>query len=115
MIKLLYILGVAFIIFTIVAVYLLFMMNSSKQQERYHKVVEKNISVLKSNEVPHNKSRAFTKLIKCSYVLIHVLINNGNKYNDEKQTRHFCSSLSPEYIDKIGALEVGYEKRTTRI
>ena len=104
-----------FCVFAILAVILLFLMPLNRETKRYNKVIEKNISILKSKETPRAKSLAFVNLIKCSYVLIHVLVNNGNKYDDEKQTKQFCSSLSPEYINKVKALEAICEKRTTRL
>ncbi len=55
------------------------------------------------------KSRAFIKLMSIAYVLIHTLINEGNKYNDKVQSESFKKSLTPSVVERLNSLEGNYE------
>ncbi len=57
------------------------------------------------NVTPEKRANAFIALIHNSYVLVHTMINEGNKYDDFVQAKHFESSLTPDIIKKITALE----------
>ena len=58
-----------------------------------------------------NKSTGLTKanivmiLLRKGYILIHILVNSGNKYNDEKQKDRFCKSLNKNRIDRILSID----------
>ena len=71
--------------------------------------VDENLKVLESNENYITKARAFINLMQLSYVLVHTIVNEGNKYNDCIQSERFCKSLSKQLICSIYALEGKYE------
>ena len=52
---------------------------------------------------------AFLSLILTSNVLIHVLINKGERYCDKVQQKNYCDSLTPKVIKRINELEGKYE------
>ena len=54
-------------------------------------------------------SKGFITLLKSSYVLIHIMINEGNKYNDKVQSHSFCSSLTTDVMNSLNSLEGRYE------
>ncbi len=54
-------------------------------------------------------AKEFVSLIRCSYVLVHTMVNEGNKYNDKLQTKLFCESLKPEVLNSLNSLEGKYE------
>lgn len=71
--------------------------------------VDENLKILESNEIHSKKARAFINLMQAAYVLVHTIVNEGNKYDDQIQSNRFCSSLSEQLIDTVYNLEGKYE------
>lgn len=69
------------------------------------KIIKKELEVLKSNKKPKEKAAAIIDLMRVSYILVHTIINEGNKYDDKKQMKKFCNGLTPELMEKIMSLE----------
>lgn len=55
------------------------------------------------------KADAFIRLMESSYVLVHILENQGNNYDDKVQSKNFQNSLTPEFIGRLNAVEGRYE------
>lgn len=71
--------------------------------------INENLKILKENNDSSKKAIAFIILMEISYVLVHTIVNQGNNYDDKKQTENFCSSLTPQLIDRLNAMEGRYE------
>ena len=54
-------------------------------------------------------AKKFALMLKSALILIHILINEGNKYDDEIQSRSFCSSLTTDVIHSLNSVEGKYE------
>lgn len=68
--------------------------------------IESELKVLSENTSPQKKATSFVNLMKLSYVLVHTIINSGNKYNDQKQMKSFSNMMQDEkIIDKLNNLE----------
>lgn len=78
---------------------------NTKDELKIKDEVDKNLRILQRQEPPTQKAQAFISLMRLSYVLVHTIVNKGNKYNDEKQMKSFCDSLTPQIIDKLYSLE----------
>lgn len=52
---------------------------------------------------------SFLALVSLPYVLIHILINKGEKYSDSVQKKNYCNSLTPDIISRINSVEGKYE------
>ena len=55
--------------------------------------------------LPSEKAGTFLQLMMTGYVLIHKQINEGNKYNDYKQTERFKRSLTNDVIQSLKSIE----------
>lgn len=55
--------------------------------------------------LPLKKAGIFLQLMMNGYVLIHKQINEGNKYNDYKQTERFKRSLTNDVIQSLNSIE----------
>lgn len=66
--------------------------------------IEEFLNILRNDSNVQNKAMAFIALMQSSYVLIHVLVNKGNNYDDKIQSKQFCSSLSPKRIQMLRKL-----------
>lgn len=55
--------------------------------------------------LPSEKAGIFLQLMINGYVLIHKQINEGNKYNDYKQTERFKRSLTKDVIQSLNNIE----------
>ncbi len=66
--------------------------------------IEEFLYILQNDSNVQNKASAFIALMHSSYVLIHVLVNQGNNYDDKIQTKQFCDSLSPKRIQMLREL-----------
>lgn len=69
--------------------------------ERTHKKIQKVLENLKKTENAEEKAELFISLMKRSYVLIHIMSNQGGKYNDKKQMKRFEKSLTTQSIEKL--------------
>lgn len=71
-------------------------------------LIKSALSIVQSeqeNATPEKKANAFVSLILNSYVLVHTMVNEGNKYDDVVQKKHFKNSLTPDIIKKLNELE----------
>ena len=71
--------------------------------------VEHELAVLSGPVKAASKAAAFVKLMKLEYVLVHVMVNKGNSYDDEVQSERFQKSLTPDLMLRLNALEGKYE------
>ena len=67
--------------------------------------IEHDLSLLTSNVSPQEQAKAFGRLIKSQYVLVHILQNRGNCYNDKRQSEIYRQSLTKECVNKLFELE----------
>ena len=69
-------------------------------------VVNKALEVLKTRETYsiEEKADAFITLLLNSYVLVHTMVNTGNKYNDKIQTKHFKNLLEDDVVQKLNSM-----------
>lgn len=51
----------------------------------------------------------FVGLLSSSYILVHIMTNEGNKYDDKIQSKSFKKSLNGELIQKLLMVEGRYE------
>lgn len=82
-----------------------FKMIKNRQRKRGNLDIKRQLEVLNGNHTEQEKADAFVLLMKLSYVLVHKIINKGNKYSDRKQTEKFCKSLTPKVMARINSLE----------
>ena len=71
--------------------------------------IDIKLGVLGSAASSKEKATAFLSLMSISYVLVHTIVNKGNCYNDEIQSKKFQKSLTPELIQRLMGLEGQYE------
>lgn len=71
--------------------------------------IRENLKILRENNDAAKKAIAFIILMELSYVLVHTIVNQGNNYDDKKQTKNFCESLTPQLIDSLNTTEGKYE------
>ncbi len=71
--------------------------------------VNEELDVLGSASSSKEKAAAFVSLMSISYVLVHTIVNKGNCYDDEIQSRKFRDSLTPELLQRLMGLEGKYE------
>lgn len=95
--------------------YLWHSFNRGVKQEKAYAVstdkcnIDENLKKLKSNETYSEKARAFINLMQVAYVLVHTIVNEGNKYDDQIQSTRFCNSLTEQLINTVYNLEGKYE------
>lgn len=75
---------------------------------------QRELDILKSRPKQNGvdsikKAKAFVRLMDSSYVLVHILVNQGNNYDDKVQCKKFQNSLTPEFIGRLNAVEGKYE------
>lgn len=75
---------------------------------------QKELSILKSRSKQNGsdsmkKAKSFVRLMNSFYVRVHILVNQGNNYDDKTQSKKFRNSLTPEFISRLNALEGRYE------
>ena len=75
----------------------------------YRNVTEsRTASLLQDLSAPvsdnEQKANAFVGLMKLGYVLLHKMINDGEKYDDHRQYDLFVKFLSSEVVDSLNKL-----------
>ena len=53
-------------------------------------------------------ANGFIRLLQCSYMLVHLLVNAGNQYNDKVQSEYFNNSLTDDVLVSLNSLEGKY-------
>lgn len=93
------VIGTLFVLFTIKDLFF--------KKEHINKAeVEKDLQTInEQGSSPAMKSNAFIRLIKNSYILVHILVNSGNKYDDEIQKKSFCGFMNTATANKINNIE----------
>ena len=98
----------AFLLICFLTLYLPLIINTIKKRKTYceknSKTVDGALNILQSKCTAIEKAEAFVFLLCISYVLVHTMINNGQKYDDKIQTKLFIKSLRPNIIEKINSL-----------
>lgn len=80
--------------------------NTSCVVQNGGKEIDALLHMLKSdNSSILEKSTACTELLLLGYILVHKMINEGNKYDDKVQTECFRKSLTPSFIQNMKELE----------
>jgi D-arabinose 1-dehydrogenase-like Zn-dependent alcohol dehydrogenase len=70
--------------------------------------ISKNLGILENaNSSQKEKAKAFIALMMFSYVLVHLMSNKGNKYNDKKQIKRFRKHWSNQQFKKLNTLDGG--------
>jgi len=69
--------------------------------------VSEQLGILSASNTPTAKANAFIALMVSCYVLVHLMVNQGNKYNDKKQMEHFQKHWSEQQLKKLNALDGG--------
>lgn len=72
-------------------------------------VIKNSITILNSKLDSIQKATAIIALLECAYILIHIQPNQGQNYDDKKQSAKFKKSLNSKTIKKIFDLEGRYE------
>lgn len=60
----------------------------------------------KEDATPSKKASAFYGMMEKDYVVMPLTLNTGNKYNDGKQQKRFCSNMTVERATRLNALEI---------
>ena len=71
--------------------------------------VDNCLKIISSSSKGQVIAASFLSLISLSYILIHILINEGEKYSDTVQKKDYCNSLSSDLIERINSVEGKYE------
>lgn len=81
----------------------------NRRKQTAEKIVGENLKILCGKNKASTKAGAFIALMQVSYVLVHTMINKGNHYDDEKQRKDFCNSLTPQLLERLNSMEGKYE------
>lgn len=76
------------------------------------KVIDEAIDQLITTTEPNIQGCAFVKLMRHGLILLHILQNKGNCYNDNKQPEKYNSFLTPDCVNVLFDLEgenAGYQ------
>lgn len=80
-----------------------------KQKNNKDTLVRDALNTLKNPKNIEEEASAFVDLMHLSYVSVHTLVNNQyDDYNDIVQSERFQSSLTPDMLTKLNALDVRY-------
>lgn len=83
-------------------------MKSEKQTVDLEGKIQSALREISNKSDPTKIAKSFIFLLKSSYVLVHLLINAGNQYNDKVQSELFSNSLSKEVLASLNSLEGKY-------
>lgn len=73
-----------------------------RSREEY---INKALADLATNGAPAKAAEAFGILLIEGYVLLHILQNKGNNYNEEIQVKKYKQSLTQQSVDALFELE----------
>lgn len=63
------------------------------------------LAELKQAKLSNEKASIFVSLILTGYVLNHIIVNAGGKYDDDKQQRRFKLFLTPTAVKKLNSMD----------
>lgn len=63
------------------------------------------LAALTNCQLASEKADAFIGLMVIRYVLIHKIVNKGNKYDDKRQSVRFSCFLTPVAIEKLNNMD----------
>lgn len=66
--------------------------------------IQANLDILGHETNAEQKANAFINLMDMSYISIHIMGNQGGKYDDKKQVELFRRFLTPQAVKKISRL-----------
>lgn len=69
------------------------------------KLFDETASQLSTKNEPRIQASAFVKLMRHGFILLHILQNKGNCYNDNKQPEKYNNFLTPDCINVLFNLE----------
>jgi len=71
--------------------------------------IQNGIEILNSSASSAIKAEAVVMLMMSAYILIHKQPNQGENYDDKKQSEKFQNSLNENSLAKLWSLEGNYE------
>lgn len=78
---------------------------SIASQRRKEEQIKNALILLQSDTSSEEAAKAFGILLKNEHILIHILHNNGNNYNNEIQSAIYQQSLTPQSMNALFKLE----------
>lgn len=67
--------------------------------------IKQALAELATNGAPNKAAKAFGRLLNAEYVLLHILQNKGNNYNEKNQIKKYKQSLTKQSMDALFDLE----------
>ena len=67
--------------------------------------IKQALAELATNGAPGKAAKAFGRLLNAGYVLLHILQNKGNNYNENNQVKKYKQSLTKQSVDALFDLE----------
>lgn len=111
-----YVLDFAIVFLAAVGVLYFIFLFPKPSLKKTRKIKRNSADVQKLKKQLSDKSRSarqradsFGSLISCGGILQHVLENEGGKFNDKKQSKRFCNSLTSSYVNRLNAVEGSHE------
>ena len=109
-----YLLAAIFVVLALVSIVFVYARmigkaNKTQKGDNVEYDIELALEEIKKNESASAVANGFIRLLKNSYILVHLLINAGNQYDDEIQSELFNSSLTEDVLVALNSLEGKYE------
>ena len=67
--------------------------------------IKQALAELATNGAPNKAAKAFGRLLNAEYVLLHILQNKGNNYNEKNQIKKYKQSLTKQSVEALFDLE----------
>ena len=79
-----------------------------KQTKKVENDIESALEEINNRADSKTVVNGFIRLLQCSYMLVHLLINAGNQYDDKVQSELFNNSLTDDVLASLNSLEGKY-------
>lgn len=108
-----YILAIIFVIvalFSVACAYIKIFkkIKMSRQSKKIDNEIESALEEINNRSDSKTVANGFIRLLQCSYMLVHLLINAGNQYDDKVQSELFNNSLTDDVLASLNSLEGKY-------
>ena len=108
-----YILATIFVVFGIFAIVFAYTriikdVRKTKKASVVRYDVKSALKTIDKKENATAVAQGFISLLQNSYILVHLLINAGNQYNDQVQSELFANSLTDDVLESLNSLEGKY-------
>ena len=80
----------------------------SRQSKKIENDIESALEEINNRADSKTVANGFIRLLQCSYMLVHLLINAGNQYDDKVQSELFNNSLTNDVLASLNSLEGKY-------